>query len=123
MSTPLFSDRRANNLLNRVREDVSNLRDDIGSLLTHAKRETLPNSARELADQAKHQFAAGSAYAASRLRGLRTQPPAQSAGWIGGAVVVGLLAYGAYALFRKNGCCSRQGENAEEYELEGEIDG
>lgn len=123
MSTPLFTDRRASSLLNRVREDVSNLRDDIGSLLTHAKRETLPNGARELADQAKHQLAAGSAYAASRLRGLRSQPPAQSAGWIGGAVVAGLVAYGVYALCRKNGCCSRQAAPPEEFEAEGEIDG
>jgi hypothetical protein len=119
MSTPLFSDRRAAGLLNRVRDDVSHLRDDIGNLLTHAKRETLPNGARELADQAKHQFAAGSAYAASRLRGLRSQPPSQSAGWVGGAVVAGLIAYGVYALCRSNGCCARAAEDESEGELEG----
>lgn len=106
MSRPLFSDRRTSGLLDRVRDDVARLRDDIGSLLIHAKDETLPNGARELADQAKHQFAAGSAYAASRLRGLRSQPSHQSAGWVGGALVAGLLAYGVYALFR-NGSCGR----------------
>ena len=106
MKFPLFSDRRATGLLDRVRDDVPPLRDDIGNLLTHTTRETLPNSARELADQAKQQFAAGSAYAASRLRGLsRPPPPRHSAGWVGGAVVVGLLAYGVYSLLR-NDCCT-----------------
>jgi len=122
MSTPLFSDRRAAGLLNRVRDDVSHLRNDIGDLLSHAKRETLPNGARELADQAKQQFAAGSAYAASRLRGLRSQPPTPSAGWIGGAVVAGLIAYGVYALCR-NGCCTNATEDSQESEAETEGNG
>ncbi len=105
MKSPLFSDRRASGLLDRVRDDVSRLRDDIGNLLTHTTRETLPNSAREIADQAKQQFAAGSAYAASRLRGFTSPPPRRSASWVGGAVVTGLLAYGVYALLR-NSCCN-----------------
>jgi uncharacterized membrane protein YebE (DUF533 family) len=117
MNTPLFSDRRVNSLLNRVREDISNLRDDVGSLLTHASRETLPSGAREIADQAKNRFAAGSAFAASRLRNLRSQPPTQSAGWIGGAVVVGLVAYGVYALCRNN-CCNGQTEKSEQEEID-----
>ena len=87
MKSPIVSDRRATGLLDRVRDDVSRLRDDIGHLLTHTKQETLPNSAREIADQAKQHFAAGSAYAASRLRGFTRQPPSHSASWVGGAVV------------------------------------
>lgn len=122
MSTPLFSDRRAAGLLNRVRDDVSHLRNDIGNLLSHAKSETLPNGARELADQAKNQFAAGSAYAASRLRGLRNQPPSHSAGWIGGALVAGLIAYGVYALCR-NGCCAIGTNGSDGSELEDETIG
>ncbi len=101
MNSLLFNDRRTVGLVNRVREDVSLLRDDLGSLLTHTTRETLPNSARELAGQAKQQLAAGSAFAASRLRDFRKLPPRQSAEWIGGAVIVaGLVAYGIYALCR-----------------------
>lgn len=119
MSLPLFSDRRAAGLLNRVRDDVSLLRDDIGNLLTHAKRETLPNGARELAGQAKNQFAAGSAYAASRLRGLRSQPPSQSVGWVGGAVVAGLIGYGVYALLR-NRCCTAGTHGSDEFATEHE---
>ncbi|MEO5916193.1 MAG: hypothetical protein ABIS50_18290 [Luteolibacter sp.] len=120
MNNTLFKDRRATGLLNRVREDVSHLRDDIGSLLTHTTRTTLPNGARELADQAKSQLAAGGAYAASRLRNLRSQPPRQSAGWIGGALIVGLLAYGAYALCRDHCQCSRR-TNENEFDPEDDI--
>lgn len=122
MNSPLFTDRRATGLLNRVRDDVSNLRDDIGHLLTHTTRETLPKGARELADQAKHQLAAGGAYAASRLRDFRTQPPRQSAGWIGGAIVAGLVAYGVYALCR-NGCAKNDAENSDEYRADDEVTG
>ena len=111
MKSSVFQDRRATGLLNRVRNDVSHLREDIGSLISHATRETLPNGARELAgharagaremaDQARSRLVEGGAYAASRLRTLRSQPPRQQAGWIGGAILVGIIAYGAYAIYR-----------------------
>ncbi|RYG86807.1 MAG: hypothetical protein EON58_21315 [Alphaproteobacteria bacterium] len=104
MNTSLFNDRRATGLLNRVREDVSHLREDIGQLLTHTTKRTLPNGARELADHAKTHLAAGGAYAASRLRDIRSHPPStrESASVIGGVVVLGLVAYGIYALCRHN---------------------
>lgn len=121
MKSPLFSDRRATGLLDRVRDDVSRLRDDIGNLLTHTTRETLPNSAREIADHAKQQFAAGSAFAASRLRGLTRQPPPRhSASWLGGAVVTGLVAYGVYALLR-NSCCNEAATHSDVNDLETEV--
>ncbi len=108
----IFKDRRATGLLNRVREDISNLREDIGDLLTHTTHKTLPSGARELADQAKSQLAAGGAYAMSRYRNFRGRPAYNQAGWVGGAVAVGLLAIGAYVLCR--GCCSSE-EEAEEF--------
>ncbi len=107
MNSTLFNDRRSTGLLNRVREDVSHLRNDISSLVSHTTKETLPNSARDLADQAKHQLALGSAYAASRFREFRGHPPRQSVGWVGAAVVAGLLGYGIYALLRSN-CCNNR---------------
>lgn len=103
MNSLLIKDRRVTGLLNRVRKDVGHLRDDIGDLLNHTTKETLPNSARELAGQAKQQLAAGGAYAANRLRNFRSQPQSQCAGLVGGAVVLGLLAFGAYSLFKHNG--------------------
>ncbi|RYD17747.1 MAG: hypothetical protein EOP88_24965 [Verrucomicrobiaceae bacterium] len=127
MNTSLFNDRRASGLLNRVREDVSHLRDDIGQLLTHTTRKTLPNGARELADQAKTQLSAGSsyaadrlrdggAYAANRLRDLRSHPPTtrQSAEVLGGLLVVGLLAYGVYALCRSSQAIREEAARLEE---------
>jgi hypothetical protein len=81
--------------MNRVREDVSTLRDDIRHLISHTTRQTLPNGARELAGQAKQQIANRGALAASGIRDLGARHPA---GLIGGAVVIGLLAAGAYAL-------------------------
>ncbi len=117
MKSLISSDRRATGLLDRVRDDVSRLRDDIGNLLTHTTREILPNSAREIADQAKQQFAAGSAYAASRLRGLGSQPQRHSANWVGGAIVTGLLAYGVYALLRSS-CCNETAQVSHDNEPE-----
>lgn len=113
-----FNDRRATGLLNRVREDVSHLREDIGSLLTHTTKKTLPNGARDLADQAKSQLAPLGVYAASRLRDFRGHPHRQSAGWIGGALLVGVLAYGAYSIFQ-----SKQTVTGGGYEPEDEIGG
>lgn len=115
-STP-FQDRRASSLLNRVRDDITNLRDDIASLLTHTTKRTFPDGAREIADQARSsaldfadhartRIAAGGAYAASRLRDFRGQPRCQTAGWVGGAALVGLLAFGAYALYRHSCDCA-----------------
>ncbi|GAA5116856.1 hypothetical protein JIN84_18340 [Luteolibacter yonseiensis] len=118
MNSSLFNDRRASNLLNRVRDDIFHLREDVGSLLSHTTKKTLPNGARELADQAKSQLAAGGAYAASRLRDFRGHPPRQSAGWIGGALLVGVLAYGVYSL-----CQNRQTDETRRYEPEDEIGG
>jgi hypothetical protein len=122
MKAPLLKDPKVSGLLDRVREDVSLLRSDIGSLLSHATQRTLPNGARGLADQAKHQLAAGGAYAASRLRDFRSPPPRHSAGWIGGAVIVGLLAYGAYALCRRECLANRLAEE-EAFDPDGEIIG
>jgi hypothetical protein len=119
-----FQDRKTSSLLHRVRQDISHLREDLGSLLTHTTHRTLPRGARELAEQArsgardiadharsgaldlagqaKSQLAAGGAYALSRVRDFRGQPRCQSTQWVGGAVVVGLLAYGAYAIYRQS---------------------
>lgn len=129
MNTSLFNDRRATGLLNRVREDVSHLRDDIGQLLTHTTKKTLPNGARELADHAKTHLSAGStyaasrlrdggAYAANRLRDIRSHPPStrQSAEVLGGLLVVGLIAYGVYAL-----CKNSQAIKEEAQRLEDEL--
>jgi uncharacterized membrane protein len=104
MITSPFQDPRANDLLSRVSEDVSLLRQDIGNLLTHTARRTLPAGARELADTARNRLAAGKVYSAAHLRALRDQVNQPATAWIGGAVVVGIIAAGIY-WFCKDGCC------------------
>jgi hypothetical protein len=95
-----FQDRRASSLLTRVREDISHLRHDVGNLVQHTARYTVPQGAKELADTARHRLAEGGHYAASRLRSLRSSPPRQAIGVVGGAILVGVLAAGIYALMK-----------------------
>jgi len=103
MNSP-FTDSRASGLLSRVREDIALLRQDVGHLVQHTTRHTLPDGARGLADHARHRLAAGGSYAASRLRSLRESPPRKALGILGGALLVGLLAAGAYTLCQGGGC-------------------
>ena len=104
MNTTPFQDPRANELLSRVSEDVTLLRQDVGNLLSHAARHTVPEGVRELADSAKAHFAASRRNSAEQLRMLRQQLNQPAAAWIGGAVVVGLIAAGVY-LFCKSDTC------------------
>lgn len=118
MSKP-FSDRRVTSLLSRVREDIDHLRQDLGSLVQHATRHTLPEGARELADTARSRIAEGGHLAAERLRSLGSlRPPAskQTLGILGGALLVGLIAAGVYAIVKSE---QGAGEGVEE---EGEED-
>ena len=104
MSNP-FQDPRANDLLSRVSEDVSLLRQDIGHLIQHTARHTLPGGYRELAERARTRLASGREYSAGQLRALRGQLQQPATAWVGGAVVVGLIAAGIY-WFCKDGCCA-----------------
>jgi hypothetical protein len=99
MNSP-FHDRRASSLFSRVREDLSHLREDMGNLVHHTARYTVPQGAREIADTARHRLVEGGHYAASRLRSLRTSPPRQAIGVLGGAVLVGVLAAAIYAIVK-----------------------
>lgn len=105
MNTSPFQDPRANDLLSRVSQDVSLLRQDIGRLVTHTARHTFPEGVRGLADTAKHRLNSGKLYSTEQLRVLRSQVNQPAAAWIGGAAVVGLIAAGVY-LFLKSDCCS-----------------
>jgi hypothetical protein len=104
MSASPFQDPRANNLLSRVSEDVALLRQDIGHLVSHTARHTLPAGARDLAETARNRLSAGRVYSAAHLRALRDQVNQPATAWIGGAVVVGLIAAGIY-WFCKSDCC------------------
>lgn len=108
-----FQDSRASGLLSRVREDISHLRQDVRNLVAHTTRHTLPQGARELADTARHQLAAGGSYAASRIRSFRSSPPPRQAlGVIGGAVLVGVLAAAIYAVCKSDACAAASAEDS-----------
>jgi hypothetical protein len=99
MNSP-FQDRRTSSLFGRVREDLSHLREDVGNLVHHTARYAVPQGAREIADTARHRLVEGGHYAASRLRSLRSSPPRQAIGVLGGAILVGVLAAGIYAIVK-----------------------
>lgn len=109
-----FYDHRANGLLSRVRDDVSDFRNDLGDLLTRTTRHTIPKGARQLADTAHDHLASGRDYAVARFRSLRGRPAAPALGVVGGAILVGLIAAGAYAFFNS----TRKKSVAEELEDE-----
>lgn len=121
MSNSPFQDPRASDLLSRVSNDVSLLRQDVANLFSHTTRHTLPNSARDLADTAKSRLAAGRLYSADQLRALKSQVNKQPpAAWVGGALAFGLIAAGIY-IFCKSDCCGSQAEEDLEEELEEEV--
>lgn len=93
----LAEDRKMKDLINRVGEDVSQLRSDIRSLFTHTGRHTLPDSAREIREQARERLHAGGAY-------LRQHPGQSSIGLLGGLLILGAVGAGIYYLC-KSDCC------------------
>lgn len=101
MNTPTH-DSRSTGLASRVREDISLLRQDIGHLVRHTACQSLPDGARNLAQQARQGIVSSSNLALSRLRSLRKNPPRQSLRIGGGALLVGLLAAGTYLICRSN---------------------
>jgi hypothetical protein len=105
MSKSPFNDRRALNLLSRVGDDLSQLRQDVASLISHTANRTVPDSARQLADTARHRLENSGAYAAARLKSLRSSPPREAAGLAGGLLLAGLLAFGVYAICKS--CCDQ----------------
>jgi hypothetical protein len=111
MNAFTIHDPRANDLLSRVSEDVSLLRQDIGNLVSHTTRHTIPTVGRDLADTARHGIAAGKTFTAAQIQALRRQVSQPATAWVGGAVLVGLLAGGVYLLTRNNGCCEEADEN------------
>ena len=109
IKTP-FHDPRVGDLLSRVGEDITVLRDDVRHLVGHTARQTLPAGAREIANTARVKLNAGRMHATERFRDLREHPN-QPATWIGGAVVFGLMAAGLY-WFCKDGSCEQTADGS-----------
>jgi hypothetical protein len=101
MNIPSLQDPRSTDLLSRVSEDVTLLRKDIGNLLTHTRRHTIPGSARDIADTARNRLAASRLYSADQLRAMRDQVNQPRNAWLGGALCFGLIAAGVYILLQR----------------------
>lgn len=95
MPTALTEDRKMKDLISRVGEDISQLRSDISSLFTHTGRHTLPESARELREQARDRLYAGGAY-------IRQHPGQSSVGILGGLLILGAVGAGIYYLCKSD---------------------
>ncbi len=113
MTNTPFQDPRASDLLSRVSQDVSLLRQDVANLFTHTTRHTLPEGARGLADTARNRLANGKLHTAEHLRALRNQVNQPAAAWAGGALAIGLIAAGIY-LFCKSDYCGERCEDESE---------
>lgn len=108
----LTEDRKMKDLISRVGEDVSQLRSDIRSLFTHTGRHTLPESARELREQARQRLLAGGTY-------LREHPGQSSVGLLGGLLILGAVGAGIYYLC-KSDCCGKLCNRDEDFTDEDE---
>lgn len=117
MTTTPFQDPRASDLLSRVSQDVSLLRQDVTNLFSHTARHTLPEGARGIADTAKNRLANGKLYTAEHLRALRNQVNQPAAAWAGGVLAVGLIAAGVYLFCKSDGCCKSCEDSVEEEEI------
>ena len=115
MSNLPFEDKRASQLLSRVGEDLSSLRTDVKMLVSHAKRHTLPDGARELARSGRSHLLSGRDYAADRVRYLGRSAREHPAGVsVAGVLLLGAVAAGVYFLLKGGECCRAADEEFEE---------
>ena len=100
---------RTKDLLGHVRSDISQLRSDISTLLSHTSRHTLPQGARDL--RARERLHAGGDFAISQLRHLRNHPARSSVGILGGLILLGAAGTGIYYLCKGQlpPCCRNSG--------------
>jgi len=98
MKMTLLKDSRTIGLLNRVSDDVSKLKGDIGLLLGDTTRRAIPEGAREVSKIAREQLSVGQAYARSRLPKMKMPSNTCSLSVAGGALLVGALAVGYFLM-------------------------
>lgn len=91
-----FKSRQTSTLLQRVSDDVGNLRQDLMSLLGHTTKRVLPDSARDVSEKAKQQLSAGREFVRNRIPSCCSSDDRRAQVTLGVAVVVGSLALAAY---------------------------
>ena len=104
MSDTHFEDRRAAQLLSRVREDLASLSYDVKTLLGHATKHTLPDGAKHLANRSGEQWSLGRELAALKMRRLGSAAREHATGVsVGGLLLLGATMAGIYFAM-KGGC-------------------
>lgn len=112
----LLKDRRTIGLLNRVSNDVSQLKSDIGVLLGDTTKRAIPEGAREVSKIARQQLSVGKAYASSRMPKMKIPSSNCSLGLAGGVLLVGALAVGYFLLKDRMAltCSRKSAEDSDE---------
>lgn len=111
----MIQDRKIQDLLSCVGDDVSQLKRDVSTLLSHTGKHTIPESARDLRESARNSLHNGGQYAASYLR---AHPAQSSAGILGGLVLLGAVGAGIYYLCKCDSKKASEEESTEDAENE-----
>lgn len=90
----IIDDKRAADLLSRVRDDIASLQHDVKHLVTHAGRHTLPDALRNSRDYARE--------GVERAGRIAREHPAGVS--LGGVLLLGAVAAGIW-LVLKGDCC------------------
>lgn len=90
----LFEDKRAADLLSRVRDDISSLRHDVTHLMSHTGRHTLPDALRS-----GREYARDGIERAGRV--AREHPTGVS---LGGLLLFGAVAAGVWLMLKDGEC-------------------
>lgn len=101
MNTRFLENGESSKLLARVRDDLSLLRQDVGTLVSRTARRTVPDQARSLARSGRDHLRQGRDFAAGQVRHagevVKAHPTSAS---LAGALLLGAVAAGAYLLIR-----------------------
>lgn len=92
----IFEDKRATDLLSRVRDDISSLQHDVKHLLTHTGHHTLPDALRTGREYAREGI--------GRAERVAREHPAGVS--LGGVLLLGAVAAGVWLLL-KGDCCAK----------------
>lgn len=94
MNSTIIDDKRAVDLLSRVRDDISSLRHDVAHLVQHTGRHTLPDTVRNSRDYARDRIERAGEVAREHPAGVS----------LGGALVLGAVVAGVWLLFKGDVC-------------------
>lgn len=119
MPTLPINDRKLKDLMGRISEDISQLKEDVSTLFSHTSRHTIPEGAHNIADYGLDKFHAGGDLAASGLRYIKENPKQSSAGLAGGLLLLGAVGFGIYYLCQSDCTWCKKKPEADDESPEG----